>query len=126
MAPASSTQGQPAVRWQLTWGAFAMDGKGDVVGTSTGQRSKRAARRAAVAKCAQMGGTDCKPTFEYKHQCAVAAEPIDQGDDGVNIIFGTGSTIEAASAHALTICPEQNQGRACEIKFSNCTLPYRL
>jgi hypothetical protein len=123
MSPSTSAPSQPYARWQLTWGAFAMDANGNVVGTSTGQRSKRAAHRAAVARCIQMGGTDCKPKFEYKHQCAVAAEPIEQAD-GVTIVFQRGPTIEAASASALSICPGQNGGRTCEIKFSNCTEPY--
>ncbi|WP_425599836.1 DUF4189 domain-containing protein [Luteimonas aestuarii] len=123
MGPAPSAPSQPTARWQLTWGAFAKDTNGDVVGTSTGQRSKRAARRAAVDRCTQMGGRSCKSVFEYRHQCAVAAEPIEQAD-GVTIIFERGPTIDAASASALSICPEQNGGRACEIKFSNCTGPY--
>lgn len=123
MSPAPSRQ--PSARWKLTWGAFSTDADSNVVGTSTGQSSKRAARRAAVERCKQMGGTNCRPEFEYEHQCAVAVEPIEVGD-GIKIVFGRGPTIEAASGYALPMCQRENGGRMCEVKFSNCTEPYLI
>lgn len=70
-----------------------------------------------------MGGQDCKPVLEYNHQCAAAAEPA-VIDGGVAPYFGVGPTVEAASDYALKECPAYNGGRACEIKYTNCTLPY--
>lgn len=114
----------PRARWILTWGALAQgeDAEGGIVGTSTGQRSRRAAKRAAVARCEQMGGMGCKSIIEYKHQCVAAAEPIERGLD--TPFFFRAPTVEAAESNALSGCPAHNNGRVCKIQYSNCTQPY--
>lgn len=113
----------PKARWRLTWGAFASDDANAVIGTSTDQFSERAARRKAMAKCASMGGTNCIVTFTYQHQCAVIADPIEEGFHRRYGADAGGPTIEIASEHALKTCSEKNDGRECKIIYSNCTSP---
>ena len=117
---APEAQRQP--RWKLTWGAMAEDPATGYVGTTTGQPSKRAARRAALAQCKAMGGQQCRPVLEYEHQCAVAAEPIDTSS-GSSAVYRAGATIEAATLAALPLCSEHNGGRDCQVNYSNCTAP---
>ena len=117
---APEVQRQP--RWKLTWGALAEDPATGYVGTTTGQPSKRAARRAALAQCKGMGGQQCRPVLEYEHQCAVAAEPIDTSS-GSSAVYQAGATIEAATLAALPLCSKHNDGRDCQINYSNCTAP---
>lgn len=110
-------------RWKLTWGALASDDAVAVVGTSSGEYSSRAARNAAMRKCAGMGGRNCEVTLVYQNQCAVIADPIDRD---IQPRFGSdvsGRTIEEASKLALDRCYEKNGGRRCEVIYSNCTRP---
>jgi hypothetical protein len=119
----SAPPATPSMRWKKTWGAFASDDAAAVVGTSVGQFTRRAARREALAKCASMGGKDCKVTLIYENQCAVIADPV---EENIQPRFGAevgGPTVEAASQRALQICAEKNNGHACEIIHSDCTPP---
>ena len=112
-------------RWELTWGGFASDDTIGVTGTSTGQRSKRVARQAAMAKCASLGGKSCEIVLVYHNQCAVAAHPVsssDQPEAGVTV-YQAGPTIEAASGLALKSCDEKNEMKTCKVLYSNCTKP---
>ena len=120
---ASGVRGLGSPHWVLTWGAFAEDVEAGVTGTSTGKRSRRAARRAAIARCQEMGGSRCKPVFDYNHQCAVAAEPIDK-TELFSPYLSRAATVEEANEYALEKCPSFNNGRQCEIVYSNCTEPY--
>lgn len=117
---APDVQRQP--RWKLTWGAMAEDSTTGYVGTTSGQPSKRAARRAALANCANMGGRNCKSVLEYENQCAVVAEAIDTSN-GTGAIYQAGPTIEAATVAALPLCKTHNAGRDCQVNYSNCTAP---
>ncbi|MBD9367753.1 DUF4189 domain-containing protein [Xanthomonas sp. XNM01] len=117
---APEAQRQP--RWKLTWGAMAEDPATGYVGTTTGQPSKRAARRAALANCANMGGRNCKSVLEYENQCAVVAEAIDTSN-GSGAIYQAGPTVEAATVAALPLCKTHNAGRDCQVNYSNCTAP---
>lgn len=70
-----------------------------------------------------MGGRNCKVTLTYEHQCAVIADPV---EDGFYPRYGTemgSATIEIASERALERCSEKNNGRECKIIYSNCTSP---
>lgn len=112
--------------WELTWGGFASDDTIGVTGTSTGQRSKRAARQAAMARCASLGGKTCEVVLVYQNQCAVAAHPVNssnQPEAGVTV-YQAGPTIEVASDLALKGCDEKNKMKTCKILYSNCTKPY--
>lgn len=110
-------------RWKLTWGAFALDDGAAVVGTSTGEFSKRSAVRTAMNKCIASGGKNCAITLTYENQCAVIADPIDREKQPR---FGShvgGPTIEDASKIALNNCYKKNGQSECEIIYSNCTRP---
>ncbi|MGR4875253.1 DUF4189 domain-containing protein [Pseudoxanthomonas sp. LARHCG66] len=112
----------PAPRWRLTWGAMAEDVATGYVGTSTGQFSRRAARREAMRKCEGMGGVNCKPIFDYKNNCAVVVEPVKFIQGSSTAVYRDGSSVEDASSVALAYCKQQN-GRECKVNYSNCTSP---
>lgn len=112
----------PTQRWKLTWGAFASDPAQSVIGTSTGQFSRRAASKAAMAKCASLGGRNCKVTLTYENQCAVVAEPVEDLQPMASI-QGSGPSVEEASMPVLEACARGNNGHQCKIVYSNCTGP---
>lgn len=111
------------LRWKLTWGAFALDNEAAVIGTSTGEFSKRSAVRTAMDKCAASGGRECIITLTYKNQCAVIADHIDRDKQPRFGSHAGGPTIEDASRTALDSCYEKNGRSRCEIIYSNCTRP---
>lgn len=93
-----------------------------VIGTSTGQFSRRAAQRAAVGKCKSMGGERCRAVYDYKNTCAVVAEPIELLPAMMGV-YQDGPTIEEASELGLSRCEKHNNDHACKIIYSNCTAP---
>lgn len=111
----------PKMRWKSTWGGFASDAEGSVIGTSTGQSSKSAANRAAMKRCQELGGKECSVALTYKNQCAVIADPIIDGS-GLRTFIGA-SSVEEATALAIEDCGKQNPGMSCKIIYSNCTAP---
>lgn len=112
----------PRQRWKLTWGAFASDDAQSVIGTSTGQFSRRAASKAAMAKCAALGGRNCKVTLTYENQCAVVAETVEDLQP-IASVQGSGPSVEEASRPVLEACARDNNGHKCKIVYSNCTAP---
>jgi hypothetical protein len=126
MGPAAPSQ--PSTRWKLTWGAFAADDALGITGTSTGEHSQRAARRAAMMKCSSMGGRKCEVILSYHNQCAVAAHPVDgNGQQVVGMtVFQAGPSIAVINSLALAKCAENNGGQTCGIVYSNCTEPQLL
>ncbi|SDQ36627.1 protein of unknown function [Pseudoxanthomonas sp. CF385] len=111
----------PKMRWKSTWGGFASDAEGAVIGTSTAQSSKSAASRAAVKRCQELGGKECSVALTYKNQCAVVADPIEQ-ESGLRTFLGA-SSIDEATVLAIGKCVERNPGTTCKIIYSNCTAP---
>lgn len=119
---ATSAPPPPRARWIQTWGAMAEDNLSSTVGTSTGESSRGAARRAAVRKCESMGGSGCKAVFSYKNTCAVIAEPVELLEMMVGH-YQDAPTIEEASRLVLPRCRDGNGGRECRVIYSNCTAP---
>jgi hypothetical protein len=119
----NSTTTSPASgpKWQLTWGAIAMDltTTGNI-GASVGHSSRGQAKREAMARCSVGGAKECVVQLTYKHQCAAVAWPTKVGALGV--IAQSGPTIEEASRVALSRC-EGYSGDACKIVYSDCTRP---
>lgn len=112
----------PKMRWKSTWGGFASDAEGAVIGTSTAQSSKSAASRAAVKRCQELGGKECSVALVYKDQCAVIADPVVEVT-GLRTFLGA-SSIDEATALALEKCGQRNPGMTCKIIYSNCTAPF--
>ncbi|MCD9031558.1 DUF4189 domain-containing protein [Luteimonas sp. Y-2-2-4F] len=111
----------PEARWRKTWGAIAYDANASYVGVSSGESSRRAAARAALAHCRSKGGGDCRPVAHYENQCAAVGEPV--ASSGGMISFEIGLSVEEASEKALQSCSGANNGGACKIFYSNCTEP---
>lgn len=111
-------------RWQLTWGAIAIDLSTGDVGTSVGKPTRKKAEREALARCAKHGASECKKLlFAYENQCAVVAWP-DVPGQGTNVITQGGPSIEIASGLALRSCEgDSGTGRGCRIIYSECTEP---
>lgn len=111
------------LRWVSTWGAYAEDTTKGIVGSVTQQRSERAAHKAAVKRCKEMGGEACEVVIAYSNGCAVIAEPI-----GVlpvkTAIYEGGGTVEEMTDKALPECSSANGGRSCKVIHSTCTRPY--
>lgn len=119
VAPPSSA---PTQRWKLTWGAFASGAAQSVIGTSTGQLSRRAASKAAMARCASLGGRNCKVTLTYENRCAVVAETVEDLQL-IASVQGSGPSVEEAGRPALEACARDNNGHKCKIVYFNCTAP---
>jgi len=122
--PTGGTVAPPArgPRWVLTWGAMAEDQKASIVGTSSGELSRRAAQRAAVKKCETMGGVGCKAVYSYKNTCAVIAEPIALLES-MHGYYQNGPTVEEATRLVIPQCRSGNGGNECRVIYSNCTSP---
>ncbi|BCX72083.1 MULTISPECIES: DUF4189 domain-containing protein [Acinetobacter] len=106
--------------WKKTWGAMAESPF--AIGTSTGHFSRRSASKEAMDKCKSRGGNECKITFTYKNQCAVMAKPINE-DGLVRVTYQSAATLKEASRLVLPYCAENNNGKTCEVFYSNCTEP---
>lgn len=117
--------GKVYTRWKSTWGAIAEDGAVAVFGASTGEPSRRAASRAAIAHCKEKGGKACKPTLTFKNSCVVLTDPVELLPV-MNGISQSAETIESASRMGLAACSKANSGHACKIIYSNCTQPYLI
>lgn len=120
-------QAQPSVPravWKLTWGGIATDGTTGDTGVSVGLFSKREAVHEALLRCMTWGANHCKIALVYYNQCAVIADPKENGKnvDGTSIIRG-GPTIEDASKGALASCAAARRGGLCKIVYSACTKP---
>lgn len=113
----------PKMRWNMTWGAIAKDSRTGSMGYASGQSSRRAATRAAIAACGKSGGSKCAVKLTYENQCAVVVEPADESMTFVTTVFRGASTIEEASSKATQDCERMNGGAACKVYYENCTAP---
>ncbi|MDA3439492.1 DUF4189 domain-containing protein [Acinetobacter bereziniae] len=111
--------------WKKTWGAMASSPEMREIGTSTGQFSRRSAVKEAIRNCKSKGGKACELSLAYHNQCVVMAQPIRESgqSSSVNSISQSAPTIESASQLALPNCSKLNEGKKCEIFYSNCTEP---
>lgn len=121
MAPAA-----PAGKWVDVWGAIASDTSRGMVGTASGQWSKRDAEAAARFDCTSAGGADCKVLLSYVNQCVAFAAPHAEGHavPGVASAFAARSA-EEASARAQRKC-ESDNGKSCQTMFTECVRPIFL
>ena len=108
--------------WKKTWGAMASSPDTAPISTSTGHFSQRAASKEAIRKCIKTGGKKCEVKFTYKNQCAVILGPAN--DNGpMNVTYQSALTIKDAIKLGPPYCAENNNGKTCEVFYSNCTAP---
>ncbi|WDJ07610.1 DUF4189 domain-containing protein [Xanthomonas campestris pv. incanae] len=120
-APVSSpTNATPTAtgEWETRWGAFAFDEAKGFMGASSGQESKKKARKEAELECMKVGGIKCKPIFFYKNQCAAIA--IGSGSGGYG--YSGAPTVEGAKVLAMKACVGTSSGKTCEIIYSACSM----
>ncbi|WP_127563745.1 DUF4189 domain-containing protein [Stenotrophomonas indicatrix] len=110
---------RPLGEWIRTWGGVAVSPTTSDAGVSTGQLSKKAAERDAIAKCADSGARDCKVSVTYFNQCMSWVVPSGRTGNGRSGI-GTGPTLERAGEMAQGICQNDQPG-ACTVIHENCT-----
>lgn len=117
-------QPRPLGQWIKTWGGIALDESGaGAVGVASGERSKRAAQKAAFSSCIGAGGKDCRDWVTYFNQCAAVAEPYKDGksSDG-KLQFSTGAALEEVTVQAEKDCTSVNNS-SCRVIYSNCSDP---
>jgi len=110
---------RPLGEWIRTWGGVAVSPTTSDAGVSTGQLSKKAAERDAMAKCADSGARECKVSVTYFNQCMSWVVPSGRTGNGRSGI-GTGPTLERAGEMAQGICQNDQPG-ACTVIHENCT-----
>ncbi|WP_442965335.1 DUF4189 domain-containing protein [Pseudomonas sp. CGJS7] len=103
----------PSGRWETRWGAFAIDLKVGL-GASSGMRSERAAKSAAMTQCRNKGGVSCKVELVYFNQCGVIVAGAST--------FSTSAapTIDGATAIGMNSCRKAGD-RDCYVYFSECS-----
>ena len=97
-----------------SWGAFSQ-GSGGAVGWTTGARSEREARRAALADCVRNGGTECEVEGTFVNSCGAVAF----GPENWSASYAPpqSMTLHELEAKVLGRC-----GAECEIVRSGCSL----
>ena len=106
--------------WRPGWGALARNDAQSIIGASTGTRSPKAAGRGAIRGCRSGGGQGCEVFFTYRDSCAVIVKL--SGTEPVMPTYHVAArSVEEASDLALETCGRANEGRACEVIYSNCS-----
>lgn len=106
--------------WRSGWGALARNDAQSIIGASTGTRSPKAAGRGAVRGCRSGGGQGCEVFFTYRDSCVVIVKL--SGTEAVMPTYHMAApSVEEASSRVLETCSRANEGRACEVIYSNCS-----
>ncbi|WDK27186.1 DUF4189 domain-containing protein [Xanthomonas campestris] len=109
---------QPTGEWKTRWGALARDEITQTLGVAAGEKSKSAARHAAIDFCSQNGAKACKVVFVYKNACVAVMESQSAANSSV---------ISAPdSKQALKMATEKCEGRGvsdCKLTYSACSDP---
>ncbi|MEA5124570.1 DUF4189 domain-containing protein [Xanthomonas floridensis] len=118
-APISSgqTSGVPQAtgEWQTRWGAIAVDDAGLRIGVSSGESSKRAARKLAASRCTEGGGSGCKAIIDYKNGCIAMA-----GSAKANRSSSyQADSIKRAEQLAMEVCGKKYDD--CKVIYSECS-----
>ncbi|SEK70160.1 protein of unknown function [Pseudoxanthomonas sp. GM95] len=111
---------QPTGTWIKTWGAIA-NATNDVMGATTGQRTKREAGKIAVENCKREGGVGCKLIYPYENRCVAMAGGFRAPDD-YRVVTQASSSVEASSALVIDGCSESG-ARECKVFYSACSEP---
>lgn len=109
---------EPQEVWADRWGSIAV--AAGVFGTSSGMKSKRQARKAALADCEAKGGVQCDASFTYLNQCAAVAW------GSVSVTLANRIDTATAKADALKGCAAVPGNENCQIFHAECSLPERI
>ncbi|WP_321573214.1 MULTISPECIES: DUF4189 domain-containing protein [Stenotrophomonas maltophilia group] len=107
-------------RWIKTWGAISRSITTGDVGASVGKRAKAEAIAEAQSRCASYGAVDCAVGLTYKNQCAALVAP--ESGSGGRISMAGGPSKDVATKAAMKSCLD-NGGRACVVKYTDCSEP---
>lgn len=121
---------RPTGKWETRWGAIAEDSSSRnlATGTSTSQKSKRAAVSAAIEDCRSAGGKACKLRMAYHNQCIAMADPTvefsrRQPEGSVSTTMTSAAeTEELAKSNAMRDCQRAGTGQECSIVYSACSM----
>lgn len=108
---------QPSGYWISQWGAIATDAETGNVGTASRRASKQEALGEAMMQCKSGGGLNCKLLIVFDNQCGALAWPTAGG----KAAGAGGKTPDMAEKSAMQACDEV--GKACQIVYSQCSLP---
>jgi len=128
--PAQPSAPRPTGKWETRWGAIAEDSSSRnlATGTSTSQKSKRAAVSAAIEDCKSAGGKACKLRMAYHNQCIAMADPTvefsrRQKEGSVSTTMTSAAETEhLAKLNAMRDCQRAGSGQECSIVYSACSL----
>lgn len=115
----SPIQQRPNVRqprWLDRWGAIAIDGVAQKMGTAADKSSSRDAKNAALKDCQTRGGSaqECKKTLlVYRNGCAAVALGADF------VATSSAGSIEEASERAQKDCNANSTN--CEVLYTPCS-----
>ncbi|WP_425598957.1 DUF4189 domain-containing protein [Xanthomonas cannabis] len=109
---------QPSGEWRTRWGALARDELTQTLGVSAGEKSKSAARRAAINYCGLKGAKACKVIFEYKNACVAVVESKSMASSSTISAPNSEQAFEMASDRC-----EIKGARDCELIYSACSDP---
>ncbi|SDY97519.1 protein of unknown function [Lysobacter sp. yr284] len=115
-ASANATGCGPAARgahWESRWGAFALDESAGL-GTASGESSKPAAERAALAACKRKGGRKCALMLSFADQCG-ALVAADKGSS-----VAVSASAQAATELGLAICRRGGLS-GCRLYHAQCS-----
>ncbi len=119
---------RPTGKWETRWGAIAEDSSNLSTGTSTSQKSKRAAVAEAVDDCKRAGGKSCKLRLAYHNQCVAVADPtmefVRSQPKGTltTTNVSAAETEGRARSNAMEECQKAGSGQQCSIVYSACSM----
>lgn len=117
-APLSSPGAQnraPRIRWDSRSGALAMDPASGRFAAAERKKSKRQARRAALAEC----GEGCKILTTYSNGCMALVWGAGTS------FYASGPDRAAAEDHAVQACSVEAPNQ-CSVSYSGCSYPVRV
>lgn len=119
---------RPTGKWETRWVAIAEDSSSLSTGTSTSQKSKRAAVAEAVDDCKRAGGKSCKLRLAYHNQCVAIADPTMEFVRSQPKGTLTTSSVSAAETESrarsrvMEECQKAGSGQQCSIVYSACSM----
>ncbi|MBB3825997.1 DUF4189 domain-containing protein [Xanthomonas arboricola] len=104
---------QATGEWQTRWGALARNDDSSILGVSSKERSKSAARSTALKFCKEAGGKKCEVKVYYKNSCVAQAASKKLGRSNVYV----DGYLDQAKQNALRKCGSDD----CEITYADCS-----
>jgi len=104
-----------------SYGAIAISAKAGVFGRSAGAPSQAEAERAAMAQCAQLGGTDCRvATWTRGRYCGAVAVKT-YGDGGMSWAASSAPSLGEAKSQAMQRCAQEAKSACDDVIADVCS-----